>query len=175
MAEASGFVLRRKDSAGYYDRFRNRIMFPIFDVTRQVAGFGGRVMDDDVPKYLNSPETPVYSKGRILYGLHLSKPHCRQADAVYIVEGYFDFISLYQSGIKNCVATLGTALSEAHVRLLKGAASKAFLVFDSDKAGINAAKEALGLFKRGVGRPDCYFAPGAGSRFICATQWKIGF
>ena len=146
MAEVSGFVLSRRETVGYYDRFRNRIMFPIFDVTRQVAGFGGRVMDDDGPKYLNSPETPVYSKGRILYGLHLSKPYCRQADAVYIVEGYFDFISLFQCGIKNCVATLGTALSESHVRLLKGAASRAFLVFDSDKAGINAAKRSIGTF-----------------------------
>jgi len=146
MAEASGFVLSRMKTAGYCDRFRNRIMFPIFDVTRQVVGFGGRVMGEDVPKYLNSPETPVYSKGRILYGFHLSKPYCRQEDAVYIVEGYFDFISLYQCGIKNCVATLGTALSEAHVRLLKGAASRAFLVFDSDKAGINAAKRSIGTF-----------------------------
>jgi len=147
MAESSGFVLSRRETTGYYDRFRNRIMFPIFDVTRQVAGFGGRVMDDAVPpKYLNSPETPVYSKGRILYGFHLSKPYCRQEDAVYIVEGYFDFISLYQCGIKNCVATLGTALSEAHVRLLKGAAARAFLVFDSDKAGINAAKRSIGTF-----------------------------
>ncbi|SMC68996.1 DNA primase [Desulfocicer vacuolatum DSM 3385] len=146
MAQASGFVLSRRETKGYYDRFRNRIMFPIFDVTRQVAGFGGRVMDDAVPKYLNSPETPVYSKGRILYGLHLSKIHCRQEDTVYIVEGYFDFISLYQCGIKNCVATLGTALSDSHVRLLKGAASRAFLVFDSDMAGINAAKRSIGTF-----------------------------
>ena len=146
MAEASGFVLRRKDKPGYYDRFRNRIIFPIFDVTRQIAGFGGRVMDDEVPKYLNSPETPVYSKGRILYGFHLSKPYCRQEDAVYIVEGYFDFISLFQCGINNCVATLGTALSQSHVRLLKGAASRAILVFDSDKAGINAAKRSIGTF-----------------------------
>ncbi len=146
MAETSGLVLKRREKAGYYDRFRNRIMFPIFDVTRQVAGFGGRVMDDDIPKYLNSPETPVYTKGRILYGFHLSKTHCRQEDAVYIVEGYFDFISLFQCGIKNCVATLGTALSESHVRLLKGAAARAYLVFDSDKAGINAAKRSIGTF-----------------------------
>ena len=146
MAEASGFVLKRRDKPGYYDRFRNRIIFPIFDVTRQIAGFGGRVMDDGVPKYLNSPETPVYSKGRILYGFHLSKPYCRQEDTVYIVEGYFDFISLFQCGIKNCVATLGTALSQSHVRLLKGAASRAILVFDSDKAGINAAKRSIGTF-----------------------------
>ncbi|GAB6144112.1 DNA primase [Desulfocicer niacini] len=146
MAEASGFVLKRRDKPGYYDRFRNRIIFPIFDVTRQVAGFGGRVMDDGVPKYLNSPETPVYSKGRILYGFHLSKTYCRQEDTVYIVEGYFDFISLFQCGIKNCVATLGTAMSQSHVRLLKGAASRAILVFDSDKAGINAAKRSIGTF-----------------------------
>lgn len=146
MAEQSGLVLKRKTGTGYYDRFRNRIIFPIFDVNMQVAGFGGRVMDDSMPKYLNSPETPIYSKGKILYGLHASKRYCRQKDAVYIVEGYFDFISLYQSGIKNCVATLGTALTMEHVRLLKSCSSKIFLVFDSDDAGVNAARRSVDLF-----------------------------
>lgn len=181
MAEASGFVLRRRDKPGYYDRFRNRIIFPIFDVTRQIAGFGGRVMDDEVPKYLNSPETPVYSKGKILYGFHLSKTYCRQEDAVYIVEGYFDFISLFQCGIKNCVATLGTALSQSHVRLLKGAASRAILVFDSDKAGINAAKRSIGTFlKEGMDvrivilpqgqDPDSFVQKGGKSAFEGCAQ-----
>lgn len=151
MAEQSGLVLRQKKGNGYYDRFRNRIIFPIFDVNMQIAGFGGRVMDDSTPKYLNSPETPIYSKGRILYGLHAAKRYCRQSGSVYIVEGYFDFISLYQSGVKNCVATLGTALTEDHVRLLKGCASRIFLVFDSDEAGVKAACRSVDLFiKEGV-------------------------
>lgn len=148
LAEASGLVLPRKQGSGYYDRFRNRIIFPIFDINMQVAGFGGRVMDDAMPKYLNSPETPVYSKSRILYGLHQSKTFCRQQEHVFIVEGYFDFISLYQNGIKNAVATLGTALTEEHVRILKGYALKMVLVFDSDAAGVNAARRSVGIFAR---------------------------
>lgn len=151
LAASSGLVLPRKQASGSYDRFRNRIIFPIFDINMQVAGFGGRVMDDALPKYLNSPETPVYSKGRILYGLHQAKTHCRQADRVYIVEGYFDFLSLYQHGIKNTVASLGTALTSDHVRILKGFASKMVLVFDSDAAGISAAKRSIATFvKEGV-------------------------
>lgn len=147
----SGLVLPRKQTTGVYDRFRNRIMFPIFDINQQVAGFGGRVMDDAMPKYLNSPETPVYNKSKILYGLHVAKIHCRQKDNVYIVEGYFDFLSLYQHGIKNCVASLGTALTSDHVRILKGYASKMTLVFDSDTAGISAAKRSISIFmKEGV-------------------------
>ncbi len=117
----------------------------------QVAGFGGRVMDDAMPKYMNSPETPVYNKGRILYGLHAAKQFCRQEDSVYIVEGYFDFLSLFQHGIKNTVASLGTALTHDHVRILKGYASKMILVFDSDTAGISAAKRSIKIFmKEGV-------------------------
>jgi len=151
LAEASGLVLKKRQGNGYYDRFRNRIIFPIIDVNMQVAGFGGRVMDDAMPKYLNSPETPVYSKSRILYGLHLSKQYCRQEGSVYIVEGYFDFLSLYQHGVKNTVASLGTALTSEHVRLLKGYASKMVLVFDSDNAGVNAAKRSISTFvKHGV-------------------------
>lgn len=151
MSAQSGLILKRQQKSGYYDRFRNRIMFPIFDINMQVAGFGGRVMDDSMPKYMNSPETPVYHKSRILYGLHAAKQHCRHEGVVYIVEGYFDFISLYQNGIKNTVASLGTALTHEHVRILKGYASKMVLVFDSDTAGINAAKRSLKIFlKEGV-------------------------
>ncbi len=151
VAVNSGLILQKKQGNGYYDRFRNRLMFPIFDINMQVAGFGGRVMDDAMPKYMNSPETPVYSKGRILYGLHAAKQYCRQEGVVYIVEGYFDFLSLYQNGIKNVVASLGTALSQEHVRILKGYASKMVLVFDSDAAGINAAKRSIKIFmKEGV-------------------------
>ncbi|MCP4553016.1 MAG: DNA primase [Bacteroidetes bacterium] len=151
IAENSGLILPKKKGNGYYDRFRNRLMFPIFDINMQVAGFGGRVMDDAMPKYMNSPETPVYSKSRILYGLHAAKQYCRREGVVYIVEGYFDFLSLYQHGIKNSVASLGTALTQEHVRILKGYASKMILVFDSDDAGINAAKRSIQIFiKEGV-------------------------
>ncbi len=146
VAEKSGLVLQKKSGSGYYDRFRNRVIFPIFDINMQIAGFGGRVMDDSLPKYLNSPETLVYNKSRILYGLHISKNHCRQKEHVYIVEGYFDFLSLYQHGVKNVVASLGTALTKEHVRLLKGYAKKVTLVFDSDDAGINAAKRSIDIF-----------------------------
>ncbi len=151
VAAASGLVVPKKSGTGFYDRFRNRIIFPIVDINMQVAGFGGRVMDDSMPKYLNSPETPVYNKSRILYGLHAAKSHCRQMDHVYIVEGYFDFLTLFQHGIQNCVASLGTSLTSHHVRLLKGFASRMVLVFDSDTAGINAAKRSIKTFvKEGV-------------------------
>ncbi len=146
VAVQSGLVLARQGKSGFYDRFRNRIMFPIFDINMQVAGFGGRVMDDSMPKYMNSPETPIYNKSRILYGLHAAKQFSRQAGSVHIVEGYFDFLSLFQRGIKNSVATLGTALTTDHVRILKGYASKMVLVFDSDAAGISAAKRSIKTF-----------------------------
>lgn len=103
-------------------------------------------MDEGLPKYLNSPETPVYFKSRILYGLHTAKQFCRQEGFVYIVEGYFDFLSLYQQGIKNTVASLGTALTSDHVRILKGYATRMVLVFDSDTAGISAAKRSIKIF-----------------------------
>ncbi|MFH2060910.1 MAG: DNA primase [Pseudomonadota bacterium] len=151
LAIQSGLILKRQQKEGYYDRFRNRIMFPIFDVNMQVAGFGGRVMDDAMPKYMNSPETPVYNKSRILYGLHAAKQFCRQEGFLYIVEGYFDFLSLFQHGIKNTVASLGTALTSDHIRILKGYATKMILVFDSDAAGISAAKRSIQFFnKEGV-------------------------
>ncbi len=142
----SGLVLEKKQKNGFYDRFRNRLMFPIFDINMQVAGFGGRVMDDGMPKYMNSPETPVYSKSRILYGLHAAKQACRRQNKVFIVEGYFDFLSLYQHGIQNSVASLGTALTREHVRILKGYATTMILVFDSDDAGIKAAKRSIDIF-----------------------------
>ncbi|MGM0452206.1 MAG: DNA primase [Thermodesulfobacteriota bacterium] len=145
LAEKAGLIVPKKQR-GYYDRFRNRIMFPIFDVTNQVVGFGGRVLDDAKPKYLNSPETPVYNKRRTLYGLHAAKNSCRDKQSVFIVEGYFDLLALHQYGIPNSVATLGTALTQSHVRRLKGYARKAYLVFDSDEAGIKAAERTIGLF-----------------------------
>ena len=130
----------------YYDRFRDRIIFPIFDIHKTVLGFGGRSLDDSLPKYLNSPDTPVYHKSRTLYGLHVAKETCRQSDSVFIVEGYFDLLALHCHGIQSVVATLGTALTRQHVRIMKGYARQMTLVFDSDEAGIKAAERSLPLF-----------------------------
>lgn len=145
LAEKAGLIVPKK-SGGFYDRFRNRIIFPIFDIAGQVIGFGGRVMDDAKPKYLNSPETPVYNKRNTLYGLQTARDKCRETQTVFIVEGYFDLLAMNQHGIPNAVATLGTALTAEHVRRLKGYAKKACLVFDSDAAGIKAAQRTIGIF-----------------------------
>ncbi|MCG2758552.1 MAG: DNA primase [Desulfobacteraceae bacterium] len=152
LVEKSGLIIKRKSKNGYYDRFRNRIIFPIFDVSKQVLGFGGRVMDDSLPKYLNSPETSVYNKSRSLYGLHIAKESCRASETVYIVEGYFDLLSLHQHGIANSVATLGTSLTQGHVQILKGFVGKDgrfILVYDSDAAGIKAAERSIKVFDKG--------------------------
>ena len=142
----SGLVLPKKNKSGYYDRFRNRIMFPIFDASMQVVGFGGRVLDDSLPKYLNSPETLVYNKRRSLYGIQRAKEKCRSADSVFIVEGYLDVIALHQHGVENSVATLGTALTPDHVRFLTRFANRMILVYDSDDAGIRSAKRCIDTF-----------------------------
>ncbi|MCK5783118.1 MAG: DNA primase [Desulfobacterales bacterium] len=146
LAESTGLVVPRENS-GFYDRFRNRVMFPIFDVTNQIIGFGGRVFDDSKPKYLNSPETPIYHKSRSLYGAQAAKNKARETGCVYIVEGYFDLLALHQHGVTNTVATLGTSLTAEHISVLRrGFAQKAFLVFDSDEAGLKAARRSIPLF-----------------------------
>jgi len=148
LAEKSGLIVPNR-RGGFYDRFRDRVIFPIFDIGSQVIGFGVRVLDEAVPKYLNSPETPVYSKSRSLYGLNLAKQKCREVGSAFIVEGYMDLLSLWQHGIKNVVATLGTALTLEHVRILKGYASKVTLVYDSDEAGLRAARRSIQVFDEG--------------------------
>ena len=146
LVEKSGLILPKKDKRGYYDRFRDRIIFPILDINKEVIGFGGRVLDDSLPKYLNSPETPVYNKSRSLYGLFTAKDKCRISHTIFIVEGYLDLISLHQHGIENSVATLGTALTEDHVRLLTRYAPRMVLVYDSDEAGIRSALRCVDIF-----------------------------
>jgi len=153
LAVQIGLIARRRDGTGFYDRLRNRVVFPIADPSGQVIGFGGRVLDDALPKYINSPESLLYAKGRCLYGLDIARKHCRNAEQVYIVEGYFDVIALHQSGIRQAVGTLGTALTEEHIKLIRGlvgAAGKAVLVFDSDEAGMKAAKRSVALFEKGL-------------------------
>lgn len=144
--EKSGLVLAKKDGRGYYDRFRDRIIFPIIDVNQAVIGFGGRVMDDSLPKYLNSPETILYNKSRSLYGLQFAKEKCSTAKTVHIVEGYLDLLTLHQYGIENSVATLGTALTADHVRMLSRYFPRMILVYDSDEAGIRSALRCIDIF-----------------------------
>jgi DNA primase len=151
IVEKAGLIVSREKKVGFYDRFRGRIIFPIFDLNMQVIGFGGRVMDDSMPKYLNSPETPIYNKSRSLYGLHLAKIKCRESEKVYIVEGYFDLLALHQHGLQNSVATLGTSLTPDHVKILRGFIGKdgkIILVFDSDDAGVKAVMRSIGIFMR---------------------------
>ncbi len=136
----AGLVIPRRGKEGYYDRFRNRIMFPIFDVLDRVVGFGGRrITEDATPKYLNSPETTIYKKSRILYGLSQAKEAIRQQDKAILVEGYTDLLSLFQRDIKNVVATSGTALTEEHAKLLRRYTARAILLYDADSAGASAA------------------------------------
>jgi DNA primase len=146
LVEKSGLIIPKKSKNGFYDRFRDRIMFPIVNLQNQVIGFGGRVLDDSLPKYLNSPETPVYNKSTSLYGLNRGKEKCRETRSVFIVEGYFDLLALHRHGIDNSAATLGTALTEAHIRILKGFVESVFLVFDADDAGIKASLRGVGIF-----------------------------
>lgn len=134
--------LMRKGETGPYDYFRNRIIFPIKTLSGKIAGFGGRALDESMPKYLNTSETPVFTKGKHLFGLNLA----RGKKSLIVVEGYFDAISLYQAGITNVVATLGTALTEDHLRLIRRFAEKVILLFDPDRAGIAAVLRAAPLF-----------------------------
>jgi DNA primase len=149
LAAKNGLIVPRKNGNGFYDRFRDRIMFPILNTSRQIVGFGGRVMGDDQPKYLNSPETPIFNKRRSLYGIHKAKQPARSESRVYLVEGYFDVLALHLYGIENSVATLGTALTAEHAKRLKGLVGdgEVILVYDSDQAGIKAAQRSIDVFE----------------------------
>ena len=135
-----------QEAAGFYDRFRSRIMLPICDLRKKVIGFGGRIFGDGMPKYLNSPDTPLFNKGRTLYLLERAREATSRQDTMIIVEGYFDAIALHQSGITNVVATLGTALTPDHVRTIRRFVTKVVLLFDPDPAGVRAALRTLDLF-----------------------------
>jgi DNA primase len=145
-AEKAGLLVSRESGKGYYDRFRGRIIFPILDRSGKVVALGGRILKDGHPKYLNSPETPVYNKSRVLYGLSQNKEAIGRAGRGYVVEGYMDLLALAQSDIDQVVATLGTALTEDHVKQLRGLCKDWILVFDGDAAGIKAALRALPFF-----------------------------
>ncbi|MCL5669423.1 MAG: toprim domain-containing protein, partial [Gammaproteobacteria bacterium] len=131
------------EGGGVYDRFRERIMFPIHDQRGRVIGFGGRVLGNDTPKYLNSPESPVFHKGRELYGLYQARKNLRKIERLLVVEGYMDVLALAQYGIRNAVATLGTATTREHLERIFRVAPEVVFCFDGDRAGREAAWRAL--------------------------------
>lgn len=136
-------LIRQNKKGGHFDLFRDRLMFPIFSIDSNVIGFGGRIIDQGQPKYINSVESDVFKKGSSFYGLDKSAKHIRSEDQVFVVEGYMDLLALYSHGIKNVVATLGTALTEKHVRLLKRWTKNIVLLFDGDQAGQTASERSL--------------------------------
>ena len=138
-------LITADEKNGIYDKFWNRVMFPIMDVNNRVIGFGGRVMGDAKPKYLNSPETPVFDKSRNLYGLNFV--HGKQENGMIICEGYMDVIALHQAGFSNAVASLGTAFTSQHASLLKRYTELVYLCYDSDGAGVKAAMRAIPMLK----------------------------
>jgi DNA primase len=139
---SAGLIQRRSEGRGFYDLFRGRLMFPIFDPRGRVIGFGARSMGAEEPKYLNTPQGPIFNKGANLYGFHLAKDHLRSRH-IYLVEGYFDLILAHQHGIKNTSATLGTALTLQQIGLLKRHVDKITLVYDPDPGGREASERAL--------------------------------
>ena len=145
LLKESGLV-NADEKRGMYDKFWNRVIFPILDVNNRVIGFGGRVMGDGKPKYLNSPETVVFDKSRNLYGLNIARTTRKKY--LLVCEGYMDVISMHQAGFKNAVASLGTALTEKHAALLKRYTNEVILTYDSDDAGVRAALRAIPLVKQ---------------------------
>jgi DNA primase len=146
-------IVTERDTGGLFDRFRNRVMFPIRDVRGRMAGFGARVLDPEaVPKYLNSPQTSIFDKGRLLYGLDKSRQEIRKLDQAVIVEGYMDVIGLHQAGFGNAVSPMGTALTESQLRLLKRYSRRIVLALDADTAGSQATLRGLDIARETLDR-----------------------
>lgn len=151
LLEKAGLVLRRQSGDGFYDRFRGRVIFPIFSLSGKTLAFGGRTILDENPKYLNSPDTPVYTKGKVLYGLNFTKGDIRDKGEMILVEGYTDFLALYQAGVSNVAASLGTSLTEDQSGLALRFAPRMAICYDSDAAGRKAAGRAVVLgFEKGL-------------------------
>ncbi len=142
---AAGLAVPRESGTGHYDRFRGRLMFPIADPRGKTVAFGARTLGDEQPKFINSPETAIFSKGRGFYGLHLAREEYDRTRTAYIVEGYQDVIGPYQNGVRGIIATLGTALTRDHLKILRRFVDKVVLVFDSDAAGQKASERGLDL------------------------------
>lgn len=162
LAEEARLVKARNNKSGYFDIFRDRLMFPIFSAMGEPIAFGGRYLEkkENEPKYLNSPETPVFIKGKVLYGLSQTARYIRSDDLALIVEGYMDLVSLYQAGIRNVVATMGTALTPDHGKMLKRMTKNVVTLFDGDAAGMEAAERSLpillaaDLYPKGLTLPN---------------------
>lgn len=160
LVNQSGLLIPKANGGGsFYDRFRRRLIFPIEDVGGSVIAFGGRIIGDGEPKYLNTSESPVYIKGRNLYGLNRTKEDIRKRGYAILVEGYFDLITLWASGIRNVIATLGTALTRDHVDLLRRYTSHVVAVFDPDEAGKKALTRSIELFLSGNMHAKCVVLP----------------
>ncbi|MGM0739841.1 MAG: DNA primase [Bacteroidota bacterium] len=150
----AGLVKEREDGSGHYDTFRGRLMFPILNPSGKVIGFGGRTLSTDkkIPKYINSPQTPVYNKSEVLYGIHVARNEIRKAGEVILVEGYTDVISMQQAGIGNVVSTSGTSLTSGQVRVMKRYGDVLLMIFDADTAGVNAAVRGISVaLQEGMG------------------------
>ncbi|NMA85720.1 MAG: DNA primase [Tissierellia bacterium] len=145
--EKAGLIGMRKDKSGYYDKFRNRIIFPIIDTRGRIIGFGGRVLDDTMPKYLNSKDSVVFTKGNNLFGLNLVRKQSNR-ERIILVEGYMDVIALFNNGINYAVASLGTAFTPEQGKLLQRYGKEIYICYDSDTAGINATTRAINILKR---------------------------
>jgi DNA primase len=145
LARELGLIFPKKRE-GWYDAFRSRILFPIFDLHQRIVGFGGRIIKEGEPKYLNSPESSIYHKGEVLYGLQVAKRYATDKDCIIVVEGYFDLLTLHQYGWRHSVATLGTALTPQHIRTLKRYTKNLITLFDADQAGVQATLRSLPLF-----------------------------
>ena len=161
MSQELGLVKARKEGkSGFFDIFRHRLIFPIVSPSGNYIGFGGRVLKDEQPKYLNSPESEIFHKGKILYGLNETAKYIRSEDQAIVVEGYTDFLALYMAGVKNVVATLGTALTENHAKLLRRYTKNILVLFDGDNAGQMASERSLpillaqGLYPKAFSLPD---------------------
>ena len=159
-AEVLGLLRRRKDES-HYDNFRSRLIFPILTTNDICVGFGGRVVGEGEPKYLNSPESPIFNKRKTLYGLPEAIKYIRQENAVILVEGYMDLIALFSRGLCNVVATLGTAFTEDHARVIKRYTKNVVVLFDGDRAGVAAAERSLPiLLSQGLHGKGCFLPEG---------------
>ncbi len=143
--EKSGLIIKRENDGTYFDRFRDRIMFPIFDQKGNTIAFSGRSLGSDEPKYLNSPETAIFNKSKILYNFHLARPTIRKLQQVILFEGFADCIAADRAGVENGVATMGTSLTNDHVALIRRNSESVTICYDSDKAGIGAAYRAANM------------------------------
>ncbi len=153
-------IVKKSTDGSYLDLFRERIIFPIFNLKGECVGFGGRALSPEVePKYLNTPDSPVYKKSEVLYGLFQAKDFIKKENKAYLVEGYFDFLSLWEKGIKNITATCGTALTERHVKVLKKFSENWTILYDGDQAGKKAAVRAISLFLKDGLLPKCIVLP----------------